>query len=331
MKYIILAAYLLLSTFCFSQKDEKFTEASLKKIFAKIPESKYVDLVPYMKNNRWGFIDRTSKKIMIKPLFYSPEFFDPYIRTYIEGKMVNIYQNGLISVEKENQETGLISAEVPPEADNSGHDPKAISSRDGFKGFKVTNTGNLIAYSDLYEYNKQGISGWNIQIIKYKAKFYGVVKNLKAQAGIIDTEGNPLKGFEFNYHDIIPNRNTKDTMNAWFFVKKTETENYSLVNTKGEVKARNEIFSYPLLSSEIFGYTVYNKGDSSGIFDRYTMTWVVKPQMKLPIVQVYFSSREELDYNLPENRRKAFMYYHVRDKKTEYFMDFKGNKYLPKE
>ena len=310
----------------YSQNPDSTKAATIsffKDAFSIVPTGQFSNLVPFAGNGKWGYLDRITKKIMVKPVMQNPEFFNPDIKVFYNREFVDISGDGKISIEQPS-ENAYQSYDVGPDMDD-----KVRSSSDGFKGFTATSTGELINYSDIYRYNRQGMPGWNIQLFQFKSKYYGIVKNKLGAAGIIDSDGNPLKGFDFNYNEILPNRGTKDTANVWFFVKKQEAENFSLINTNGEIKNKNEIFTYPLLSSDVFGYTPYIEGDSSAIFDRYEMKWIVKPQTKIKIQTIEFSSKETLKTDLPKDRHKVNIYYLVVDKKNSYFVDMKGKKYLP--
>jgi hypothetical protein len=327
MKCLFLITLFFISKLSFSQKSNseiEATETFLTKTFSKI-STKCADLVPYYSNKKWGYIDRITKKIIVSPLFYDANFFHPELRTYYKDEIVTISASGFASIERQNENENYEMVKGPD------IDDKVRNSSNGFKGFAVSKTGELIAYSDLYRYNQQGIPGWNIQLFKYQGAYYGIVKNLEGKAGIIDSYGVPLKNFDFNFSEILPNRNTTDTINAWFFVKTKDSNNYSLINTKGELKFKNEIFFYPLTSEEIFGYTPYRKGDTSAIFDRYEMAWIVKPQTKIKIEGINFSSTINLNGDIPKNRNQVIIFYLIITGNTRYFMDLKGNKFLPKK
>jgi hypothetical protein len=331
MRYSLLIAFCILSLSSFAQEDNVARDsilAYLKKVFSKVPASKYAELVPYYSNKKWGYIDRINKKIMVKPIFDNPEFFNPDIRTYFGDEMINISGSGYVFIEKEDYNNQNFS-EVAPAGNES--DTKVRSSKNGFKGFTTTSSGELLTYSDLYQYDKQGIPGWNIQIINYQSRYYGIVTNMKGKAGIIDSDGVPLKGFDFNYHEIKPNRYTKDTANAWVFVKENENENFSLMSTKGEIKFRNEFFTYPLTSEDMFGYIPYRKGDTVSIFDRYNMEWIIKPQTKIKVGSLFFSSKTNLTIDMPKDRDHAYVYYLVSEGEKKYIVDMNGIKYLPKK
>ncbi len=326
MKGIFLISFFFVTTFSYSQNPDSAGAAAVsffKNAFSEVPTGQFSNLVPFASNGKWGYLDRSTRKIVVKPLMQNPEFFNPDIKPFYNGVFVDISGNGNISIEQP-KDYASYTYEKGPDVDD-----KVRRSSDGFKGFTASISGELINYSDLYQYNTQGIPGWNIQLFQYKNQYYGIVKNKAGSAGIIDSKGNPLKGFDFNFNEIIANRGTKDTANAWFFVKKNEADNFSLISTNGAVKNMNEIFNYPLLSTEIFGYTPYIKGDSSAIFDRYEMKWIIKPQTKIKIQTIEFSSKEILTRDLPKNRNKVNIYYLVVDKGNSYFVDMKGKKYLP--
>lgn len=329
MKSILLSACLFLTISSIAQNnDPHAVVAEIKKIFSKVPQGKYADLVPYAVNGKWGFIDRVSKKILVAPVFSSPYFFHPGINIYYKNTDIDISSTGEVTLVSEQPQVMMDVVEVSP---GFGLDPKVRHYTDGFKGFTTYPNGELAYYSDLYQYNTQGIPGWNIQVVKYQDRYLGVVKNLQGKSGIIEQNGTPVKGFDFNFSEIIPNRGCVDSAHAWFFVKKNEQDKYSLMNIDGEVKLANEIFSYPLTSSDLFGYTPYIKGDTSALFDFYTMAWLVKPQTKVRISEITFSSKTLLSGEIAEGRKLAHIYYRVSDGKLEYFMDLKGVKYLPKK
>lgn len=303
-------------------------EKQIQKLFEKVPKGKFADLVPYQENGKWGYLDRLTLKKMVDPVFHNPYFFQPNVRMYYLDEMVNISAAGIVSIERPQPNSGVMEDVIDVAPAGYGRDSKVRNASDGFRGFTVSSSGEVLTYSDLYWYNKQGIPGWNIQVFKLRGVYYGIVKNLKGEAGIIDQQGNPLKGFEFNYDEILTNRDTKDSSSFWVFARKKPTDHYSLINMEGKVLLPNEIFTYPLLSSELAGYTPYIKNDTSALFDRYEMKWIVKPQTAKRIESVEFSSRKQLSNDIPQLRREAFIYYRVREGERIYFVDMKGRKYV---
>ncbi len=326
-KIALLLVMILSQNFVYSQNktSTRGTEKYLQKQFSKIPPSKYADLVPYFENSKWGYIDRTTSKVLVPAIFESEnaQFFTPHIGTYCKNNWIEVDSSGVITVKQSRY--GVEMSDMGEAV--SSCDRKVASSKNGFKGFTVNGKGELLSYSDLYEYNKQGIPGFNIQLFKYKNQYYGIVANLKNEYGIIDSLGNPVKGFEFNYNEILLNRNTKDSVNAWFFVRKN-SDSYSLINMSLEMRCENEIFTYPLLSTELFGVTALHKNEMSGIFDRYNLKWIVKPQVKIVIDELYYSSKRTLNTSNQVQRNEANMYYLVIEKNRKYFVDFNGNSYI---
>lgn len=329
MKQLLLSAALFICIHSVAQNinpERAAVVSELKKAFSKVKPGKYADLVPFAGNGKWGYIDRVTKKVMVEPLFMTPYFFHPDINVYYKGADIIINGNGGISLVPEVQQE-MMDVNVPP----GETDFKVRRASNGFKGFGAYPNGDLAWYSDDYQYNTQGIPGWNIQVVSYQGRFVAAVKNLQGRAGIIEKDGTPVKGFGFNFEDIQPNRGCQDSANAWFFVQKNANGNYSLMNIRGDVKCENEIYMYPLLSSDLFDYTPYIKGDTSGIFDRYTMRWVVKPQTKLRIFDMAFASKGQVQKWEGRNREQVIIYYHVQEGKLDYYTDLTGNKYLPKK
>lgn len=332
MKIIFLAFLSLFSFSAFSQNSDsarEATEIKVRKMFSKIPALKYPELVPFFGDGKWGYLDKKTNKIIVQPFLYGPVFFTPLAQIYYQGEFINFLEDGTIAAEKPSQEQSFSQESAPASMD--GYDNMVRSSDDGFKGFEVSNTGELLAYSDLYRYNRQGIPGWNIQVVKYQNEFYGIVKNLEGKAGIIDRQGVELKGFEFNYDEILLNSGTKDTLNFWVFAKKEATDNYSLISNKGEVKMKEEIFNYPLTSNDLFGFVNFEKADTTAILDRHLMQWLVKPQTKIKVSQIFYSAQAKAKGEIAAIRKQVSIYYLVEDGKNKYFVDLKGKKYLPRK
>lgn len=302
-------------------------EKNLKKYFSKVQSTEFVNLVPFFDKEKWGYLNKNSKRKIVPAIFSDlsyVNFFNPDIYIIHKDAEIEIKSSGEIIV-TQNREVN----EMVIEKSNETNHTKVRTSKDGFKGFTLTDNGELSEYSDLYEYNKQGIPGWNIQVFKYKNQHYGIVSNLNGEYGIIDSVGIPMKGFEFNYNKILINRKTADTSNVWFFIMKNKNDKkYSLINTNGVIKCENEIFTYPLVASKIFGITAFHDNNISGIFDSYNMKWIVKPQAKINIGELFYSSKKILNTDDETQRDSANIYYLVTEKKIKYFADLNGNKYI---
>lgn len=302
-------------------------EKNLKKYFSKVKSTEFVNLVPFFDKEKWGYLNKNSKRKIVPAIFSdlsSVNFFNPDMYISYKDAEIEVKSSGEIIV----TQTKYVNEMVMEKSYDTNH-TKVRTSKDGFKGFTLSENGELLEYSDLYEYNKQGIPGWNIQIFEYKKQHYGIVSDLNEEYGIIDSVGSPMKGFEFNYNKILINRKTADTSNVWFFIKKNKNDKkYSLINTNGVMKCENELFAYPLSASKIFGITAFHDNTISGIFDSYNMKWIVKPQAKINIGELFYSSKEMLNTDDEMQRDKANIYYLVTEKKIKYFADLSGNKYI---
>ena len=172
MKSILFISFLFFTTASYSQNPKTVksgTVSLFKDAFSKVPPGQFSNLVPFVSNGKWGYIDRITRKIIVKPIMQNPAFFHPNTGFFYNDELVTISENGNVSVEQPYKNASF-SKEKGPNIDD-----KVKSSINGFKGFTVSITGELINYSDLYQTNKQGIPGWNIQLFQYNNKYYGIV------------------------------------------------------------------------------------------------------------------------------------------------------------
>jgi hypothetical protein len=247
---------------------------------------------------------------------------------YYQGRNFVISKEGKMTVKRES-ENHIMVADIAADDDFRGI--AILSSKDGYKGFKTDKEGKLFAYADIYHYHTSGFPTWNVNPFKKENKTYAIAVNkVTGRYGIIDSLGNVLKGFDFNYKSILLNRYSKDKKNIWFFVQ-GENNLWSLINDKGEYKLRDKIINYPLTSGMKMGYNALKNNDASGVFDLYQMNWVVEPQNKIRIGSINYSSSVKLNTEDSKDREKATIYYSVFDDNSLYYVDLKGNKYLPKK
>lgn len=297
--------------------------------FSKIDPQKLIDLIPYKENDLWGYIDRQTKAVIIYPKYNGLGFFNPDMNGYYQGRDFVITSDGKITVAKIEPEEDLMVMEIAADDDFRGID--ILSSKNGYKGFKTDKEGKLAAYSEIYHYHTTGFPTWNVSPFKKGNKTYAIAVNkATGKYGVIDSLGNAWKGFDFNYKSILVNRYSKDKKNTWFFVE-GENNRWSLINDKGEVKHRDKIMAYPLTSGCKLGYDALSNDTVSGIFDFYTMNWIVEPQSKIKIGSINYSSAVKLNTEDPKDREKATVYYWVDEGNSTYYIDLKGNRYLPKK
>ncbi len=98
MKIIFLALLFLFSFSAFSQNSDSardVTENKVRKIFSKIPISKYHELVPFFAEGKWGYLDKKTSRIMVQPFLYSAVFFTPIAQFYYQGEFIPDFAVGL--------------------------------------------------------------------------------------------------------------------------------------------------------------------------------------------------------------------------------------------
>lgn len=330
MKFFNLLYLTLISINVLSQNNSKKEDSIgniIKQDFEKIDFHNAHNLIPFRIRNKWGFIDRKTKKTVISAKYNKLEFFNPRMNGYFNGKDFFVTNTGEIKIINNTRNDVIEIEEV--DSNEDFNKVRIVSSKDGYKGFTINENGALESYSDLYHYYESGYPTWNVNPFKFKNKTFAIVKNKNNKhSAIIDSVGNLMKGFEFKHKKILINRYSKDKKNIWFFIQ-NESDQWSLINTKGNYKMRNKIMTYPLVSGTKFGIGSLRGNGVSGIFDYYNMKWLIKPQNKIKIGSVGYSSSIELDIKNSEQRKKATIYYSVFEDKTLYYMDLKGNKYVP--
>jgi hypothetical protein len=321
-RFILLASVIMLAGTVYSQQANtpEALRKKLQKNFSAIPTSKYPDLIPYAEGTKWGYIDKVSKKILIHPIFDYPEFFKPDLDIFQDMLHINITHTGEVTVSQDYGQDMLDGGRYP--------DQKVRSSKDGFKGFTVDKNGILLTYSDLYE-NKNLRPEENVKVFKFSDQYFAIVCDKDKRCGIIDLNGNPMKGFEFNFSEIEINPRAKDHTTIWFIVRKPGNYYYGFVNTNGIEKCSNELISRPS-PMQVFGLSICNSRDTSGIIDLYNLEWAVRPQTAVQIDRLKYSTAAKLNIYEPSERSEANIYYKVVVGNKEYFMDLAGNIYLPK-
>ena len=222
-----------------------------------------------------------------------------------------------------SSEWGVMEESSEPQID-------VISSKTGYKGFKVDEKGELVSYSDLYYAQSHHL--FNVSPFYFEGKYYAIATKKTGPdeyfSGIIDTSGTPLQHFNFEHKCVaLIEKNTTD---VWFSVGLCRNLKGSRISFKGERKFQNELVGW-LFRGNIFNYN-HNLSDdraTHGIFDLNKLGGVLKPQKEIQIISLNYSSKEKLDYENKEDIDKANMYFLVKDSNKEYYMDFSMKKYLP--
>lgn len=271
-------------------------------------------LIPFCRNKLWGYMDSKDSSMVVKPIFqYTGFMTNISVVQYKSKTALYISNDGRII------EMHTIEMEDFDEIGDAMSSPeiKIISSADGYKGFKHEN-GYVTEYSDIY-------SDMSVNAIKIKNKVYGIAY-LNASAGIIDEEGNVLKGFEFNDSCtyLMKCYNTKDTLVWFWFTDNNKGTGYK--NERGETFFYNIFSNYPGFGNKRtwgFGYEQTKKG-SYGIFDFERIKWVVEPQ-PFEILEINFNNLECKPSSPRESKKLFFL---VKRKNGEmYYIDEDLNEY----
>lgn len=323
MRFIFLSILLALCVLGNAQTKSEYTEEQLKAIlekeFAKVDKTKLTELVPYKKNDRWGFIYADTKKIAIKPYFTYIDFFNPDFYGYVGDLEVEIIHKPFsidVYEHKEYCDDGC----------SKGFEKVfVISSKTNFRGFSVTDDGKLESYSDSYyiDVNRRDIS----DPFEYRYEYYAIV-NKEGKYAIIDVFGDPLGDFDFTYKRIVLNEYVSGASVKWFYVEDFNGQNF-FINTRGQKKMVEGNVKIPLFKNILFGISVVNNGSVSGIFDLNKMEWIIEPQTEIQIDVLYYSSDKEINCLDPLNRDKANIYFLVRRKDKEFYMDINLKPYYP--
>ncbi len=324
MRTIVLSIMLVFCVLGSAQIESKYSEVQLKAIlekeFAKVDKTQLSQLVPFKKKDRWGFMYADTRKVAIKPYFTFIDFFNPNFYGYVDGLEVEIIKEPFnidVYEHKEYCDDGC-SADLEKVF--------VISSKTNFKGFSVTEKGTLESYSDIYyiDDNRRDIS----EPFEYRYGFYTIVRR-NDSCGIIDVFGDPLIGFDFNYKRIVVNDYVLHKSVKWFYVEDFEGNSF-FVNTRGQKKLVGGSVKIPLFKNNLFGISVVNNGAVSGVFDLNKMEWLIEPQKKLKIDILYYSSDSDIDSLNPTSRDKANIYFLVRKKNKEFYIDLNLKTYTPR-
>lgn len=319
--------FLILFNYCisFSQNSPSLDKIKLEiqKDFSKVDKKRPLDLIPFCVKGKWGYLDRKTMLEVVKPKFDNLSFCNYDFNIYYKDFFIKVNSSDL-SMMIENNDDAIMDG-----TDYSKSDIQVISSDNGYKGFSVDENGKLVSYSKLYYHDSNHF--WNISPFKNQDKYYAIV-TLNGNKGIIDTDGNPVALFNFNYKGIVRNPHADNSKTTWFLVTGLDGK-YSFVNFEGDFKLKNEVIYYPFMSDNAAGYSLLRTEKKWAVLDLHSMEWKIKPQSKIKFSEMNYSynfkgTKNSDDY---ENRglMKVFILNDFPNKK--YYTDFDGKKYIPKK
>jgi|GEM_PF-1759530 len=305
--------FLIISNNLFSQNFSCEDKVS-KHLIDKVEKHESINLIPYFSKteNKWGFFDKKTRKIVTSPILNRVHFFKPNLRLFYEMNNGN-QENGCdanILGSKENYKTEFIKQsdyqvyEVESETRPKINYEKLIN--DEISGFEVNDNNKIIGFNSKFYNKKTKKSILKIWAIKFKNNYYAVVTekiNDKNKYSIVNQQGDEMEGFENLSNFPIKVFHYRDSDDIWFYFK-TEAGKYkfrSLLKNK-EI---NGLFDRPLNLNnyaKTIGFAILKTNAKYGLLDLTTMSWRLKPKKKNDFVSLNYSSSEVLSENYINDR-----------------------------
>jgi hypothetical protein len=337
---IITILFLSISLHSFSQ-DTKKIKQEITNLFAKADKNNLQNILSFEIKDKTGLFDATTNKTILEANknLYIGKLFNPNMEGSYKGYDFIITQKFEITVIKpEEPNPDLVPTITEYKGSTDYEEPVAVNDND-FKGFTVNEHGRLLKYSNTYV-RGNGIPA--VSPFKYKGKYYGVTgkktENNAIKYGIIDTDGNTMPHFDFIYDKIYQNYMASTEDDFWFAINAEDSkscekllEQSFYMNMNGEVKIKGELADYPGIG-DCFGLdaNASNCLTFTGVFDVTNIKWIIKPQTKIKIRWLDYTSKEVLNSNESEGRSKATIYVRIYEDNLTYYMDLDlKNKYLP--
>tara|TARA_R110000868_G_scaffold119310_7_gene316040 strand:- start:4823 stop:5824 length:1002 start_codon:yes stop_codon:yes gene_type:complete len=326
--YIII--FYFLAQLSFSQAD-KCTPILQKDFVAKIQGYNPMDLVPYNVVNdgweeKWGLMDKKSKKKLTAPLMNYAATFNPDVTFFYEECDVRISNSYQLYV----KDLMIYSEDYDDSAD-----PKIqlLDSTNNFRGFEVDSIGNITGYSKVYFKSRNHY--WNIsKPFIHQNNYYAVVKNPNGLPIVINTKGESQ--LEPKYKQLRHTSYQKNKEDLLYV--EDVTGNKGFITMSGTKVLYGELLKYPFYSNDIFGYSIQHDGirgsgvyrDSitkSGVLDLTKMEWHIKPVQHLKIVDMVYTSNKSIT-STPENRHLSNIYFVILNRKFQYLVDEKNIRFI---
>lgn len=315
-------------------------------------------LVPFMEDGKFGYLNHETLEVVVPPLAAILVLKNSTNHEGFVGELDDYYfrftDGGNLIMGEKNLGPPQVSEEGPPQnwvlPTDSGikMTPKTKNSK-GFT-YRKREDGKISvsSFSEIYDSgNKYDPNLWPIEI---DGEVYGIAeirdpKNRQKSSGIIFPDGNPLKGFDFNFNKILPIKDLKESLGNWFLVQKSNSDDskFHLINSKGEFLSEkilpkldySRFFSKTQISTPyhiprgVLNYAIYD----NKIIDLYELKLLKVIPKKYEIIDLDFIFLENLEMESMENKRQnAKMFAEVKDEKGNWFyMDFNGKKYIPKK
>jgi len=347
MKKKILVCLVLAQGLLLCAQENEYQKKAQEIVINPIKEYASNELIPYYasKDQKWGYMDRNSKKKLTKPFTSEPLFFHPNLElSLFQRELTDLDSYGTIKGSTFNYDSSdfgkirLMEPEIDC-IDRSKTDDSHLL-KESIAGFEVDNQGELSAIGAAYfdsELKKKTI----IELIVFQNQYRAIInhhKNDTSTYSIINQEGETIKGFE--HITAYPETVTRYTAqkDVWMYVK--EGDKFKIKGLfSGEEKGvfDDEFHNGSYKNYSGLGYTIARMNGQDGVLDLLTMEWKIKPSKANKFKALFYSTLKELDGN-PEqtpistevveyNRKHSYIYI-LNDKNT--FYDLEMNEYKPK-
>ncbi len=312
---------------CF-EKIKANREAFLAKI-ASLRKQKIENVVPYQKDFKWGFLNKSSFKPLTEAIFDEASFNSEYWYGVFEGQIVYIYPD---SISIESNEQLVYAMDIP----DFGHTPY-IDVRDWaeVKGFEVDKWGNLTNLSSSISISKIGKTSKTYKDsrdqskikyylrtnpFKYGDAWYAIV-SVGEKYGVMHQNGTIYAKAPLVYQNL----KRIDFVENPLFYYEDSNGNRGFIDMEGK-KYFHQQFDR-LVEKILFEYDklqLTTLKNQYRVIDMKTMTWLTPP---VPFVITNYERIE-----IPsKSGEKTFLYYFLCEENgQEFYMDNKGVKYLPK-
>jgi len=299
-------------------------EKEIENHFYKIKSVGSTNLIPFKKNDFWGYVDRNSLRVIVRPVFRELTFMGSCTKVLYKDN-TGIHIDSLGKIQKidypEREDLGDIGV-VFEMASEDDLGPTPINKND-FKGFTLNEKNEITHFSDIY--NRYTPKFFNISgPFLINGKYYAIAHKEK-RSGVIDQEGNPLPSFDFVHAELV--KNLEDAQeNIWFYYN-DDSGKGGFINEKGETKLAGELISYPFQSNMVFGFGIQSNEQLSGVLDRNKMEWVIKPQSR-KITQIDYSYVG--DCSRKGSKGYVALYFLIENGSNAYYIDKDLKEYRPK-
>lgn len=258
---------------------------SIEQQFIAVKGMKLTDLVPYCENGKWGYMQKKTKKIIVKANFTNVSFagscleieFQPRVKESIngEGKLNLKYAD---SPDQRPNEFALMDYNIK------------IDDNPDFKGFQVDREGIINRISSEIDVKNGRPVLSDLTPVKIGQENYAIAQK-KGKFGLYRQDGatHPIIGFKYPLLEEVRNFEGKG---AWFLFQDDKNK-YGYIHSSGQVKFYGELDSLLTLQGDysfaLFGYEIIKQGDKTGIINLKTMTWLLKPLVDLKFLDVGYT------------------------------------------